>query len=598
MATILLLAKTDKIVRSKDVSRIILHCLHGLHSIETALSVFHSVVSDSYKDVQPCTEVLAMFDPHVGDCACHMRAQMLWDLIDYVSSSPEKKRFLEHAVLLLRECRVKSVVLLQKLAKTNGNTGHLGFPSIITLSDIFQQIGFRAFITLVDANSHSSGSNTPAMSETSFDSQCAGSGDGHGVSGLDSLHDAILDKSFSPPSPPSSESSSSGSSSSDSSPSSLHSYRLITVDTSWDPSDAWSVVRFLAFSYLLSLPKRMILKTVPPVSTIIRVEPLLFYAETEEALEALNLVENVSLSSIIRPGDRSKKTALSHECETMQVYISQVTVNWMQEATVSLGLCPGAQRLCGNYDVPNTRQVSCVSSYISFLPIRVAWLTKGVPILIAIERFCSDGYHIILHRVTRNLDAWDRYNAVKDQDITAIGNADWFDITPVSHDEVISSSWSGLPHIVLIAVSADGPLEDFYHRLDHGSPSCLGSNQPHTGPCSQIDDYASTVENVNLSELLMLFFAQHDQFPFALQSEKDGYEYVAELIESQLDEEASELFTNAREEAYEFGTGRSAKVYSFQHAYLELPGVVGRQVKGMLDRKEKPLLGLGRQMTK
>ncbi|KAK0204611.1 hypothetical protein DFS33DRAFT_671781 [Desarmillaria ectypa] len=600
MATILLLAEADKPVRRKDVGRTVLHCLHGLHSIETALSTFHSFISDSYNHVQPCSDVLAMYDPHVGDCACHMRAQMLWDLIEYVSSSPEKKRFLEQAVLLLRESRAKAAILLQKLAKTNGNTGPLGFASIITLSDIFQQIGFRAFMTLVDANSNSSGKDTPAA-ETSFACLSTGSaseGSRGAVSRLDSLHDAIVDKSFSPVESSSFDPSSSDSSSSDSSSSSLRGHRSITVDTNWDPTNAWSIIRFLTFSYLLSIPKRVIFKAGPPAGMIIRVEPLLSYAETEAALEALNLVKGVPLSSIIRPGDRAKKTALVNECETMQVYISQMSVNWMKEATVALGLSPVAQRLCSNYAVPNSRQVSCVSSYLSILPVRTAWLTKDVPILIAIERFCSNGYHIILHRVTRNVDAWDEYKSVKDQDIAVIGNANWFDITPVSHDEVISSSWSGQPHFVLIAASADSDLEEFYSRLIQGSSSCLGSNQPHNELCYEIDDYTSKIQQVNFSELIMQFFGQHEQFPFPLRNGQDGYEFVAEAIESRLGEEASSLFMKARLEAYAIGTGRSARTYSFQHVYLELPGVVGRQVKNMLDRKEKPLLGFGHELSR
>ncbi len=219
MATILLLAETDKIVRRKDVGRTVLHCLHGLHSIETALSVFHSFISGMYNHAQPCSDVLALFDPHVGDCACHMRAQMLWDLIEYVSSSPEKRKFLEQAVQLLRESRLQTAILLQKLAKTNGNTSHLGFAPIITLSDIFQKIGFRTFMTLVDANSNPSGTNMPAA-EAPF----VGPGtntEGNALSGLD----AIVDRSFSPIESSSSDTSSCSSSSS-------RSHRSITVNVS------------------------------------------------------------------------------------------------------------------------------------------------------------------------------------------------------------------------------------------------------------------------------------------------------------------------------------------------------------------------------
>ncbi len=163
-------------------------------------------------------------------------------------------------------------------------------------------------MTLVDANSNPSGTNMPAA-EAPF----VGPGtntEGNALSGLD----AIVDRSFSPIESSSSDTSSCSSSSS-------RSHRSITVDVSWDPADAWSVVRFLTFSHLLPIPKRVIFKPGPPAGMIIRVEPLLSYTETEAALEALNLLEGVSLSSLIRPGDRAKKTALVDECETMQVYI-------------------------------------------------------------------------------------------------------------------------------------------------------------------------------------------------------------------------------------------------------------------------------------
>lgn len=86
----------------------------------------------------------------------------------------------------------------------------------------------------------------------------------------------------------------------------------------------------------------------------------------------------------------------------------------------------------------------------------------------------------------------------------------------------------------------------------------------------------------------MHFFAQHDQFPFPLPSSQDGCEYVADWLEAQLGGESRMNFVSARREAECFGTGRSIELYSPQHVYVELPGVVAKQVKGIIDRREKP----------
>lgn len=176
------------------------------------------------------------------------------------------------------------------------------------------------------------------------------------------------------------------------------------------------------------------------------------------------------------------------------------------------------------------------------------------------------------------------------QDFESLGKDDWFDVTLATHEELISSPWASTPHIILVCVSINGSTGDFYNRLVDDNQEKLGCNKPHDGPCHEQNEYTDSLRGANFSSILMHFFAQHDQFPFALPNKRDGHDYVAELLASELGEEAGAVFLKGRNEAVDLGTGRSAKLFSFQHIYLEYPGVVARQVKDMIDRKDKPAL--------
>ena len=81
MAT-LLLASPSKETRGQDLKRTLLHTLHGLQAIEDALETFSFAYSphDTLLSDPEHKDILANFDAHVGDTACHMRAQMVWEI--------------------------------------------------------------------------------------------------------------------------------------------------------------------------------------------------------------------------------------------------------------------------------------------------------------------------------------------------------------------------------------------------------------------------------------------------------------------------------------------------------------------------------------
>lgn len=176
------------------------------------------------------------------------------------------------------------------------------------------------------------------------------------------------------------------------------------------------------------------------------------------------------------------------------------------------------------------------------------------------------------------------------QDWESLGKENWFDINAVTHNELVSSEWAGTPHVTLICVSVNGSTKEFYNRLDDNNQAKLGCNKPHDQQCHEQDDYIDSLRAVNFSSILIHFFAQHKQFPFALPDKQDAYGYVANLLTSTLGKEAAMTFAKGRHEAATLGTGRSARLISFQHVYLEYPGVVAMQVKEMMDRKDKPAL--------
>ncbi|RDB21721.1 hypothetical protein Hypma_011129 [Hypsizygus marmoreus] len=542
MITTLLLAQPDKHIRWQDVGQTVLNCLHGIHAIEKALSTFRTIISKSYLHAHPTSDILSVFDAHVGDCACHLCLQMLRDLIDHFSS-PEKKEFIERGIALLNVLKGTTAGLLQQLAKKNGNTQASGFTSIITTSDLLRYIGFTKFIALVQSESNVSGSSTLAIPSTpeshpfQFSENCEVP--------LATCRMTVGNQNGSH---------SDSSSDSNSSYSSSHSHRSLTVSTEWNLNDTMTIIQFLMFTRLLSVSKKAILEPGPPSQIIARVDPQFSYAQSEQELEALKLV-GVPLSTILHSGDKAKNNSLVNN-----LYFENIAIS--------------------------AHQISCISAYTSILPIHAAWLTMKIPILLVIQRFCSHGYHVIFQHITPKFSACD----LMDSDFASMGQADWFNINMVALEEAISAPWAMTPHFIFICVSMDRRLEDFYGCLADKNQEKFGCNKPHDKPCREMDDYAHTIQDINFSHVIMRFFMQHEQFPFPLQVRQDGYKHVASLLESNLGEEVRNVFLKAWSEAEEFGTGRSARLYSFQHVYSELPSVVASQVKGMLERKEKPAL--------
>lgn len=166
-----------------------------------------------------------------------------------------------------------------------------------------------------------------------------------------------------------------------------------------------------------------------------------------------------------------------------------------------------------------------------------------------------------------------------------IGNDGWFEKEVVSLDQVISSPWARTPHIILIGMSGQGTINNFRSCL-------LASLQGHWlqqdhGPdrCCETDKCIRQIEAANFPRVLSHCFAQHEQFPFRLPAHEDGFDRVAALLRSSLGEEAEEAFTKVRLGAEQYGTGKSTRLWTIEHFFLEFPSVLGRSIS---DQGEAP----------
>jgi len=164
---------------------------------------------------------------------------------------------------------------------------------------------------------------------------------------------------------------------------------------------------------------------------------------------------------------------------------------------------------------------------------------------------------------------------------SAIGEYHWFKTEMLSLDQVISSPWSRIPHIIMIGMSCQGTIGDFQRRLIEGNQGKL----PLQHRCCESDACALAIPRTNISRLLAHFFAQHEQYPFLLPGRETETHRVATLLRSCLGEEAEAAFTKARLGAEEFGTGRSTRLFTLEHVFLEFPSIVGKDI---LDRGENP----------
>jgi hypothetical protein len=250
----------------------------------------------------------------------------------------------------------------------------------------------------------------------------------------------------------------------------------------------------------------------------------------------------------------------------------------------------------------NYRRISYVAIYASMLLVRAAWLELHTPLLVVIQRFCSHGGRLIYSRLQEIFvnshhffdmpefhNIYCRIVSNPTQQTSSIaspfydmGEPGWFNVTLVSAQDIFASTWTRLPHIIMMCMSGEGTIEDFRRLHLENNQGNLCPSQPHNGRCKEINSYASTVEQVNFARFITHYAAQHGQFPSNLPGLEDGFDRVSELMQKSLGKKASDVFKEARDGADDFGTGRSTSMFTIEHIFLEFPGLV------LTELKEKP----------
>lgn len=145
----LLLSDPSTVLRYGDLGRTVLHCLHVVHSMERALSIFFEALTyvDCDNETTPPSCSLSSFDAHVGDCACQTRAQMFWDLFTFYRKQ-ENKQILSDAITELRSIKASTALLLEEIELSHGKPRNPKLILLVNHMAVWERIGFHAFLEL------------------------------------------------------------------------------------------------------------------------------------------------------------------------------------------------------------------------------------------------------------------------------------------------------------------------------------------------------------------------------------------------------------------------------------------------------------------
>ena len=383
MAT-LLLASSTKETRGQDLKRTLLHILHGIQATEDALETF-SVAYSPHEILLSDPEykgILADFDAHVGDTACHMRAQMIWEVYQHYRA-PESRTWIDEALIALAQVKADTVALMVALHKKNGYMRALGFGSRVKYGQIFDRIGWSSFVDMFERRVYSrrkghrysdswySNISTPMPStpaelesdRTISDFKIDHSRFNHFQPSSNQrpqlppsrtsfvpgdpyyIPDLLRSEGLSPewslrtpssflqtPSPQMSGS---------------HSYRSITSDYSWDIANHLTIIRFLSLCRLLSVGKRAKVQAGFPNAAIrARTDPEFLYARTSKDIQKYyeSVVQEVPWSKLISWEDLARKAFLTREEEAIQVWLSTLTADWSVKLAGEVGLTASMRR--------------------------------------------------------------------------------------------------------------------------------------------------------------------------------------------------------------------------------------------------------------
>lgn len=147
----LLLSAADKPVRGRaqDLRRTLLQLLHGFQAIENALTIFALPFTPNDDLLSAKGDILAEFDGHVGDTACHLRGQMLWEVYEHYKPT-ERREWVPLALEALSRVKAATVLFMLELHGRSGHLNALGIGKMLSYGEIFDRVGWSGFMDMFD----------------------------------------------------------------------------------------------------------------------------------------------------------------------------------------------------------------------------------------------------------------------------------------------------------------------------------------------------------------------------------------------------------------------------------------------------------------
>ncbi|KAJ3160787.1 hypothetical protein HDU88_007839 [Geranomyces variabilis] len=357
----------------------------------------------------------------------------------------------------------------------------------------------------------------------------------------------------------------------------------------WDVADFRLVCRFLVFSNILSRFKTCVRR--PGGNFIYRVSPQRYF-DAHIARDGPELVCRCVHGSE-RCTYRNRKDGprlITDEMSAMQIWISQLSSSFMEANCKQSGMPDAMANVIRDATRVSARGIAAVPTFATIPSIRHTIVMSNAPIFLTVHRFCTEGFHSNFFRIDPDVGSLPdaAVTSTRNQIIGPDVNFRIKQVSPFSCDAVLIE-----PHLCLIANSINGNndelvelvMGDNHRGREHSTHAC-GDN------LQQIDK----VLGCRFNEVLLTFFAQHSDFPFVVQTEKDGegrqqIDPLAESFERHGLEFMVDEHKSLRARARELGTAYEAMhLFVPQHMFLERPRDVMARLKERTEAGQRVIL--------
>ncbi|OJJ76876.1 hypothetical protein ASPBRDRAFT_60561 [Aspergillus brasiliensis CBS 101740] len=342
----------------------------------------------------------------------------------------------------------------------------------------------------------------------------------------------------------------------------------------WNPRDAWTIVRFLTYCFVLSKYKS--------------------FRRFQHVVGA-----RIDLEAAIRAGDEmvsdvwdyslcnykySKSTRrIELEIGLLQSWISKLSCAWLYDLAKTSSASPGIDSLMMRTIRTSSTNLTCIPTYVGYLVMRELWGKDGDSLILVDRHFCDSGYHYNFFFATLRLESTNATDTdgFPPQRLPLKQKVTW-KIERTSKEWLQQHGDQHLPHVIIMGNSIDGSYADYMTasrtRQHHEEDDC-DDNEAHISKFLVHDH----------DRLTLSFFARHKHYTFDLDGLKDSIEIADEREEVAEQMELvfpglAEQWSISDQEADAMGTaGDSLHMFAWQHAFTETKGRIAELVSTAKD---------------